>query len=308
MAFPSTLDTTSTIPVESSSTPLSTNHVANHTAMQTAIIAIETLLGVTASAVAGTFNYILGEITGSDKAVGKTATQTLTNKTLTAPTITGATITTSTVNGVTIQTGGSATDFLAANGTYQTGAVSNASTTAKGIVEVATSAEVTAGTATGSTGAALAITPDALAASTPVFNGSGLTNLPPVTYVTTASDNLKLSADTERTQTSSFIGTTYGLVKSFQLLNNGTIRLKMETKDASGNGGDARIYRNGTYIGTSHAGGVTYTAYSDDITGNATGDFIQVYTLYGGGQTTAIKNVRIYYDRTANILGTVVTD
>lgn len=41
----------------------------------------------------------------------------------------------------------------------------NASTSAKGIVELGTSAEINAGTATGGTGAALAVTPDALAAS-----------------------------------------------------------------------------------------------------------------------------------------------
>ncbi|WP_230685423.1 hypothetical protein, partial [Streptococcus pneumoniae] len=83
------------------------------------------------------------------------------------PTVTGATITTSTVNGVTLTTGGSATDFLAGDGTYVAGSVSNASTTAKGIVELATSAEITAGTATGGTGAPLVVTPDALASSTP---------------------------------------------------------------------------------------------------------------------------------------------
>lgn len=88
MPFPTNLDDNTTIPVESTNTVLSTNHVTNHTTMRTAIIAIETLIGVTASAVTGTFNYILGEITGSDKAVGKTATQTLTNKTLTSPTLT----------------------------------------------------------------------------------------------------------------------------------------------------------------------------------------------------------------------------
>lgn len=137
--------------------------------------AIKTLLGIIGSAVNGTFYYLMSEITGSDKAVGKTAAQTLTNKTLTSPTITGATITTSSVNGVTIQTGGSSTNFLAQDGTYQPGASANASTTVKGIVEAATSAEITAGTATGGTGAVLAVTPDALAASTPVFNASGLT-------------------------------------------------------------------------------------------------------------------------------------
>ena len=199
MAYPSTLDTTSTIPVESANTPLSTNHVTAHTAIQTAIIAMQTLMGVTASAVTGTFNYILGEITGSDKAVGKTATQTLTNKTLTSPTITGATITTSSVNGVTLQTAGSATDFLAANGSYVAGSVSNASTTAKGIVEIATSSEVTAGTGTGGTGAVLAISPDGLAASTPVFNGSGLTNLTAVKKVSAVYTDVAISSTTTET-------------------------------------------------------------------------------------------------------------
>lgn len=175
--FPTSLPTTSTIPVETASTALSTNHVASHQGAQDEIIALATKVGVNSSAVTTTHDYKLGEVTGSDKAVGKTATQTLTNKTITSPTITGATITTSSVNGVTIQTAGAASDFLAANGSYVAGGTANASTTVKGIVEAATSAEVTAGTATGGTGAVLAVTPDALAASTPVFNGSGLTAL-----------------------------------------------------------------------------------------------------------------------------------
>lgn len=199
MPFPTTLDSTTTIPVETASTPLSTNHVANHTAMQTAIIAMQTLMGVTASVVSGTFNYILGEITGVDKAVGKTATQTLTNKTLTAPSITGATITTSTVNGVTITTGGSVSNFLAASGSYVAGGVADASTTVKGIVEAATSAEVTAGTATGGTGAILVVTPDSLAASTPVFNGSGLTNVGVKLNITTTTVDVGVSSTAENT-------------------------------------------------------------------------------------------------------------
>jgi hypothetical protein len=181
--FPTSLDTSVTLPAEASTTSLSVNHVTSHQNVQDAIEAIEAKLGVNSSAVTTSHDYKLSEVTGSDKAVGKTATQTLTNKTLTSPTITGATLTTSTVNGVTITTAGSVTDFLAANGTYQTGAVANASTTVKGISELATSSEITAGTATGGTGAALVVTPDALAASTPVFDGSGLTS---VTKVTTA--------------------------------------------------------------------------------------------------------------------------
>ena len=50
----------------------------------------------------------------------------------------------------------------------------NASTTVKGIVEAATSAEINAGTATGSTGAVLAVTPDALLASNYNLTFTGL--------------------------------------------------------------------------------------------------------------------------------------
>lgn len=55
--------------------------------LQTETSAIKTLLGVIGSVVSGTFYFIVSEITGTDKAVGKTATQTLTNKTLTSPVI-----------------------------------------------------------------------------------------------------------------------------------------------------------------------------------------------------------------------------
>lgn len=56
-------------------------------------------------------------------------------------------------------------------------AASDASTTVKGVTEIATTAEVNAGTGTGGTGAKLVISPDTLAASTPAFDGSLLTNL-----------------------------------------------------------------------------------------------------------------------------------
>ena len=212
MAYPSTLDTTSTIPVESANTPLSTNHITSHSAIQTAIIAIETLLGVTASAVTGTFNYILGEITGSDKAVGKTATQTLENKTLGAGTAIdlgsdaeGDIYYRNSSGDLTRLARGTDNYILKMNGNvpnWETEtAVIDASTTVKGVVEAATSSEVTAGTATGGTGAVLAVTPDALAASTPVFNGSGLTGITKllntvttdVTYSSSTAENSLLS-------------------------------------------------------------------------------------------------------------------
>lgn len=61
----------------------------------TAIEALEAKLGVDSSAVTTSHDYKFGEVTGTDKAVGKTAVQTLTNKTLTTPTITAGVAATS---------------------------------------------------------------------------------------------------------------------------------------------------------------------------------------------------------------------
>lgn len=193
--FPTSLDNSTTIPAEGAAVPLSTNHVIAHQNLQDAVEALESKVGADSSAVTTSHDYKLSAVTGSNKAVPNNGA------TIATPTITGATLTTSTVNGVTLTTAGAATDFLAANGSYVAGSVSNASTTAKGIVEAATSAEVTAGTATGGTGAVLAVTPDALAASTPVFNGSGLTNIPKllntittdVTFSSSTAENTLLS-------------------------------------------------------------------------------------------------------------------
>jgi hypothetical protein len=91
--FPTTLDTSTTLPAESASTPLSVNHVVAHQNIQDALEAVEAKIGVDSSAVTTSHDYKLGEVTSSDKAVGKTATQTLTNKTLTAPVITSPKIT-----------------------------------------------------------------------------------------------------------------------------------------------------------------------------------------------------------------------
>lgn len=63
------------------------DHNTQHANANDAIEALEAKVGADSSAVTTSHDYKLGEILTTDKAVGKTATQTLTNKTLTAPAI-----------------------------------------------------------------------------------------------------------------------------------------------------------------------------------------------------------------------------
>jgi hypothetical protein len=169
--FPGSLDTSTTIPAEGASTPLSTNHVTAHQNIQDAIEAIEAKVGADSSAVTTSHDYKLSEVTSTDKAVGKTATQTISNKTLGTGTkiaigsdadkdmyyrASDGTLTRIPV--------GTDNQILKLNGTtpnWEAETVNvDATTSVKGIVELATEAELTAGTATGSTGAALVVTPD----------------------------------------------------------------------------------------------------------------------------------------------------
>lgn len=71
-------------------------HSTQHSNANDAIEALEAKVGANSSAVTTSHDYKLGEVTGSDKAVGKSATQTLTNKTLTTPVING------TISGTTV--------------------------------------------------------------------------------------------------------------------------------------------------------------------------------------------------------------
>ena len=83
--FPSSLD--------SLTNPTSTDkldvvaHSSQHINANDAIEALEAKVGINGSAVTTSHDYKLSEVTSTDKAVGKPATQTLTNKTLTAPQI-----------------------------------------------------------------------------------------------------------------------------------------------------------------------------------------------------------------------------
>lgn len=144
------------------------DHDYQHSTANDTIEALEAKVGVDGSAVTTSHDYKLGEVTGSDKAVGKTATQTLTNKTLTSPQINfgsdarGDLITRNNA-GTTVRLPiGTSGQILSANSSGDPEWVANpaaadASTTVKGVVEIATTAQITSGTSTGETGAILVV-------------------------------------------------------------------------------------------------------------------------------------------------------
>lgn len=88
--FPTSLDAL-TNPVATDAVA-TVDHAAQHANANDAIEALEAKVGIDSSAVTTSHDYKLSEVTGSDKAVSKTATQTLTNKTITAL-VNGGTIT-----------------------------------------------------------------------------------------------------------------------------------------------------------------------------------------------------------------------
>lgn len=85
--FPSSLDTL-TNPTATDAVA-TVDHAAQHANANDAIEALEAKVGANSSAVTTSHDYKLSGVTGSDKAVSKTGTETLTNKTISGGTISG---------------------------------------------------------------------------------------------------------------------------------------------------------------------------------------------------------------------------
>jgi hypothetical protein len=126
----------------------------------------------------------------------------------------------------------------------------------------------------------------------PAVDGSNLTNL--VVAMATPSDNLRVSADTDRTTSSN----SYVSVKKFTMPFSGSFRIKFDLFAQASYSSQARIYRNGIAIGTERtktADG-SYTTYSEDLL-FASGDTLEIYYKGdGSGHAAYLKNARIYYD------------
>jgi len=223
--FPTSLDTFSnpigTDLLENATTAL--DHDVQHSNANDAIEALEAKVGIDGSAVTTTHDYKLSGVATGDKAVSKTGTETLTNKTLTAPQINMGSDAAGdmyyrslagTFSRLAIGTTGQIlnVDSSGIPAWIANPSAADSSTTVKGVVEIATTAEISAGTATGGTGAVLVIPASAVgtagasklvqytaAGLYPAADGSLITNITnPITYKN--GDTTKNAADASTTQ------------------------------------------------------------------------------------------------------------
>lgn len=221
--FPTSLDSL-TNPTSSDGLN-SPDHATQHANANDAIEALEAKVGINSSAVTTSHDYKLSAVTGSDKALKSgTSTQSVTNLTLVTPTLT---LGSDATGDIYYRNSGGALTRLPIGTSGQILQVSSggivewvanpsaadASTTVKGVVEIATTAEITSGTSTGGTGAILVVPASAVGSAGasklvqfnssgqyPAADGSLITNIAnPITYksgVTT-----KNISDSDTTQT-----------------------------------------------------------------------------------------------------------
>jgi len=91
--FPTSLDTAFSIGMATAMNDATQDAISVVNSMSGQIIALETSVGITGSAVSDTLRYITSGVASGDKAVSLTGVETLTNKTLTSPILTSPTST-----------------------------------------------------------------------------------------------------------------------------------------------------------------------------------------------------------------------
>ncbi len=113
-----------------------------------------------------------------------------------------------------------------------------------------------------------------------------------------ASNNLKLSADTERTTNI----TSYVLIKRIAVYITGVYRISFDLK-SSNTVVNGRIYRNGVAYGTERAtNSSSYITYTEDLPFKE-GDCIELYAKSPGEAVDAtLRNFRISFDYATSLL------
>ncbi len=170
--FPTSLDSLTN--PSSGDTLNSPPHATQHADANDAIEALEAKVGINSSAVTTSHDYKLSAVTGSDKALKSgTSTQSVTGLTLVSPVLN---VTSDATGDIYYRNSGGALTRLPIGTAGQildvsvsgipewisNPAATDASTTVKGVVEKATTAEISAGTSTGGTGAQLFVGADAV--------------------------------------------------------------------------------------------------------------------------------------------------
>lgn len=261
MAYPSTIDSPTT-----NVDNVDVIYAADVNNLQTAVVALETKVGVDSSAVTSSHDYKLSEVT--DKAVGKTATQTLTNKTLTSPVVNVGSDATGDMYyrnaGVLTRIPvGTDNQIMKLNGTtpnWEAEATTvNASTTVAGVVEEATLAENEAGTATGATGARLFINPATMPSN---FFGDGSDGDVTISGNTTLTRDMFYNNLTINTGITLTTANYRIFVKDTLTNNNATTGIVNNGNNASGVTAGVAV-ANGSLIGggAGGAGGTNSTSY-----------------------------------------------
>lgn len=133
------------------------------------------------------------------------------------------------------------------------------------------------------------------------FDGTNFQLIKDISGAIEASDDLLLSADTERTSTS----VSYVKIKEIRVARGGRYRVKFDLF-ATSSSGYGRIYKNGVALGTEQTAGPAYVTKSEDLTFSA-GDTIELWVKVGSGVTSvSVKNFRIYGKTFKS--STVITD
>jgi hypothetical protein len=294
MAFPTTLDNP-TNPVATDNT-VTVPHATQHTDANNSIKAIEAKIGIDGSLVNTSIDYKLGEVTGADKAVGKSATQDLTNKTLGAGTkVTLGSDATGdiyyrhsdgTLKRLPI---GTANYILNVNSGVpawrEETSVVDASTTAKGVVEEATLAEIDAGTGAGSTSARLFVNPSTLGKST---DGTMASNsdakIPSEKAVKTYVDNGDFQEVTLTKGTSTWI-CPRGVTQIYfdAVAGGGAGSFAFGGNIPSGGGGGAGLKNQGVIVVPFTGYTIVVGAGGVSVGGNGSNTTLFGYTLVAGG-------------------------
>jgi len=120
------------------------------------------------------------------------------------------------------------------------------------------------------------------------------------------SDNLKESADTERSSAS----TTYVKIKEFIIRRQGQIRVKFDLKEPTGTQtAFGKVYINDIAVGVEKStSSSSYVTQSDDVYVEA-GNRVSIYIkTSAGGNPAFIENARLYFDEVADNKTEVLTD